>query len=434
MEANGRRHAGEREHEQRHDQREPGAALAQAGEVLDLFGFMALARQQDDHAEGAQRRQHIGDGVEHRRAVGIGGRLGVAMDDARGHAQQHEAHVGNGRVGQHALEIGLCDGGEVADQQRHHRQHDQHLLPVHRQADHAFHQQAHRDRERGQLGRRADQQRDGRGRTLVDVRHPHVEGSGPELEGQAGHHEDDTEHQHIALRDALGDDVKHLRNGQRAGRAVHHRQAVEQEAAGQRTEHEVLHRRLGRNAVVAPQGYEGVQRQAHQLQAEVDDEEVVCRQHHVDAQQCEQAQDEELALQHLAHPGVRPGIHQRDQRGDTGEAGEQMAHRVGDHHVLHRIAGQASVEVAEMQAGNDDQGQLGQPVGGSALFVGDPQVDQGDDAAHHQKQDFRIDREPVHVVHCFASARHQPGMSLLCATCCSSSVTEACITSVKGLG
>ena len=32
---------------------------------------------------------------------------------------------------------------------------------------------------------------------------------------------------------------------QRAGGAVHHRQAVQQEAAGQRAEHEVLHRRLG---------------------------------------------------------------------------------------------------------------------------------------------------------------------------------------------
>ena len=132
VETHQRRHASQREHEHRHDEREPGAALGQTGEVLDLFGLMALARQQDDHAEGAQRGQHVGHGVEHGRAVGVGGRQRVAIDHARHQAQQHEAHLRNRGIRQHALEVALRDGGQVAHQQRRHGHEGQHLLPVQR--------------------------------------------------------------------------------------------------------------------------------------------------------------------------------------------------------------------------------------------------------------------------------------------------------------
>jgi hypothetical protein len=96
---------------------------------------------------------HVGDDVEHRRAVGIARAQGVAADHAGRHAQQHEAHLADGGVGQHALEVGLRDGSQVADDQRRHRQHHHHLLPVDRQAQHALDQQAHRDGKGRQLGR-----------------------------------------------------------------------------------------------------------------------------------------------------------------------------------------------------------------------------------------------------------------------------------------
>jgi hypothetical protein len=128
----------------------------------------------------------------------------------------------------------------------------------------------------------------GRRRALVDVGHPHVEGRGAELEAQAGDDEDEAEDQHLAVDAAGGDGFEDLGDLQRAGGAVHHAQAVEQEAAGQRAEHEVLHRRLGGHRVVAAQRGQRVQRQAHQFQAQVDDQEVVGRAHHRDAQQHEQ--------------------------------------------------------------------------------------------------------------------------------------------------
>jgi hypothetical protein len=70
-----------------------------------------------------------------------------------------------------------------------HRQHRSICCQSNASGQHAFDQQAHRDGKGGQLGRPADQQRDRRGRALVDVGHPHVEGHGAELEGQPGHDE-----------------------------------------------------------------------------------------------------------------------------------------------------------------------------------------------------------------------------------------------------
>src|SRR5688572_31202776 len=58
-----------------------------------------------------------------------------------------------------------------------------------------------------------------------------------------------------------------------AGGAVDHRHAVEQQARGQRAEHEVLHRRLGGERRVAVERDQRVQAERHQLQAEEQREE-----------------------------------------------------------------------------------------------------------------------------------------------------------------
>ena len=51
-----------------------------------------------------------------------------------------------------------------------------------------------------------------------------------------------------------------------------------------------------------------------------------------------------------------------------------------------------------------------------------------------EQRDLRMDRQPVHVVHCVASVRSDRQFSLDTATCRSSSVTDVCMVSVKGLG
>ena len=69
---------------------------------------------------------------------------------------------------------------------------------------------------------------------------------------------------------------------------------------GERAEHEVLHRRFGGDGRIAVQRDQRVERQRQQLQAEVQREEVVGRDHHHHAEQREQHQHEELAAEQAA--------------------------------------------------------------------------------------------------------------------------------------
>ena len=162
-------------------------------------------------------------------------------------------------------------------------------------------EQAQRERERRELRRGADEQRDRRRRAVVHVRHPHVVGHRAELERDAGHDEHQPEDQNAPgspcpVRTASPDAV----DVERAGRAVDHRHPVEEHARGQRAEHEVLHRRLGRRASTCVHRHHRVERQRLQLESEVEREEVVGRDHHQHAEQREQRQHEGLAAEQAA--------------------------------------------------------------------------------------------------------------------------------------
>ena len=67
----------------------------------------------------------------------------------------------------------------------------------------------------------------------------------------------------------LVDAARQLVDVERAAAAVQHRHAVQQEARGERAEHEVLHRRLGGPRVVAPQRHQ--RRGAMHVRDQVDD-------------------------------------------------------------------------------------------------------------------------------------------------------------------
>ena len=93
------------------------------------------------------------------------------------------------RVRQHALEVGLRQRDQVADHERGDREPGDQQAPVRVERADADFEQAVGHAERGQLRRRADEQRDRRRRALVDVRQPHVERRGAELERDADDHE-----------------------------------------------------------------------------------------------------------------------------------------------------------------------------------------------------------------------------------------------------
>ncbi len=401
VETHHRRDARQREQADGHHAGIQRAALVQARQVGDLFALEAFARQQQDDAEARQRGQHVGQDVEHRRAVGVLDRvrIHVAVDDARQQAQQHEAHLRDGRVRQHALQVGLRDGCQVAHEQRADRQHGQHLLPIDGQRQQTVHQQADHDGERRELGRAADDDRHGRRRAVVDVRNPHVERHGADLEREAGHDEHEAEHQHLVADLARVHGLEDLADVERAGGAVQHREAVEQEAARHRAEHEVLHGGFGGRDVVAAQCHQRIAGEREQLQAQVDHEEVVARHHDEHAQQHEHREREQLAAaQHASVRGVGPAIDQRHHHGDGREALEPVAHGVADHHVAEAVERVAAARVHALQHGHDGQGEHGEHVGAGATGARHAQVHQGDHAGHHQEHDLRVHRQPADVV------------------------------------
>jgi len=235
---------------------------------------------------------------------------------------------------------------------------------------------------------------------VVDVRRPHVERHRAQLEGHARDQEHQAEHQDggVGAVHAARGDLVHV---QRTGGAVDHRDTVEHEARGQCAEDEVLHRRFGRDRVVAAQRHQGVQRQRHQFQAQVDRQHAVTRDHDHLAQRREQREHVELAAEvtreHAALAHVLARIHQRDADRQVGEQLQQVRHRVRYEHVVEGVHGGAAVEVGPAEHCAADQGQQRQVVGHVAARPLQVQVDQQDRGSRDQQEDFGADRHQVGV-------------------------------------
>ena len=118
VKAHRKRHARQREHAQGHDPGIQRIAAIQSAQVLQGFALEPFARQQHEHAECRQRRQHIADQIEHAGRHDFKHQAVFATHMAGGKHQQHEAVLRNGGIGQHALEVVLHDGRQVAQQQR----------------------------------------------------------------------------------------------------------------------------------------------------------------------------------------------------------------------------------------------------------------------------------------------------------------------------
>ena len=112
----------------------------------------------------------------------------------------------------------------------------------------------------------------------------------------------------------------------RAGEAVDQRGAVEQHAGRERAEHEVFQSGLGRAHVVAVDRRDHVERKAHQLEAEIERDQVGRRDQHQHAGGREQDQDRELELLDLLGRQIverqEDGRGRADQREDLQDARE----------------------------------------------------------------------------------------------------------------
>ncbi len=94
----------------------------------------------------------------------------------------------------------LVDGGDGAQDHRGDRDDDDDLLPLADERAEGTDQHAGEQRDRRDLGRRREEGGDRRRRAFIDVRRPHVERHGGDLEGQAGAEEHDADDEAERLR------------------------------------------------------------------------------------------------------------------------------------------------------------------------------------------------------------------------------------------
>ena len=201
-------------------------------------------------------------------------------------------------------------------------------------------QGAQHERDGGDLGRRAHEGGDGGGGALVDVRRPHVERHGRQLEGEAGDDENDADDEAGRRGLRRGQHAGQLGELHRAGEAVGERDAVEQQARGERAQDEVFQPGFGGAELIAGEGAHDVDRQRLQLEPEIQRHQVggAAHDHHADG--AEQDQDRELEPGDAFADVVvqrEDGAHARagedEQLHEAGEAvdGEQVAvgHAVG---------------------------------------------------------------------------------------------------------
>ena len=172
----------------------------------------------------------------------------------------------------------------AAEDHRGDRDQDDQLLPRSQQMAERRRHDAHQQRHRRDLRRGGEERGDRRRRALIDVGRPHVERHGRDLEEQAGKNEHHADDQPGRCRRRRGQQLGELREIHRAGEAVDQRDAIQQQARGERAEDEILQPGLGRAQLVAREGGQHVERQRLQFEPEIQRHHVGRRdhQHHAD--------------------------------------------------------------------------------------------------------------------------------------------------------
>ena len=200
----------------------------------------------------------------------------------------------------------------------------------------------------------------------------------------------------------------------------------------QRPEDEILHRRLGGGVRRPVHRHHRVQRQAQELEAEIERDEAAGRDHHHHPEQREQRQHERLAAEEAAVRAVAARIEQHQRDGDAAHELERVGEHVVDDHAGRRRppAAAASSRAAHHAAAASTD--LRQPERHVAPRVVEEQIDQ--QHRRRRRRGAAISGRTAEKSRFVISGRHDSRHSLLCATCASRSATEPCMTSMKGFG
>ena len=230
-------------------------------------------------------------------------------------AEQHVAGVRDARVGEHALHVVLAERREVADGHRGHREQPAHERPRRRDRRRssrpARREPAAKKRSRmakpAALGPTERNAVTGGRRALVDVGRPHVERRGADLVAEAGQHADHARRTRPRARvPCWAESATTLRlispRFERLREPEDPAHAVEHDPRGDAAEDDVLQRRFARLAVVDLEARHDERDDAHQLERQVDHEQVAAHRHHVETEGDRQEQQVKLA-----RPSLRLG-------------------------------------------------------------------------------------------------------------------------------
>ena len=261
-ESHGGRNPGQGDHEERESRPDERIAEPHARVVAKLVPSPAFVLQQDHDGEGSQVHRRVGDEVENG--------AGAPGVPSRDEPDQHIARMSDAGIGQHSLHVRLGDGRDIPHRHCERGDHREEHVPVAVDGTERDEERAQEGGERRGLGPCGHEGGNGCGRPFVHVGGPHVERHESHLEG-----EPDQDHGHAGQEEAcregtlrVGEGVGDPAQVGRAGRAVGERDPVEQYRRGERSQQEILHRRLVRGFGVAAVTGQDVERDREDLDAE----------------------------------------------------------------------------------------------------------------------------------------------------------------------
>ena len=192
---------------------------------------------------------------------------------------------------------------------------------------------AHEQHDGRGLGRDREERGDRRRRALVDVGRPHVERHRRTFEGEPHRDEDDADDETDRRRASVGEKLRqHVEIGG-AGEAVDQRRAVEQHARGERAQNEIFEPGLGRALAVAREAGHDIERQALQLEREIERDQIVRRHHHHHAGGAEQHQHGKLEARDTVLLVIGHRHHDREARAQKHQHLGVGAETIGDEHA-----------------------------------------------------------------------------------------------------
>ena len=272
QEACGERDPGLAENKRTEREREQRLATTEAAIGVEIVVVVSPAADDGDDREAPENQKCVHEDVIDTPGDPLACRNRKADEDEPG--------VIDRGVREHPLHIALDKTEDRTEQQSEDRHRPQKWLPVRAEHSECGEEDAQQRREATGLGECGHEPGRRRGGALVDVRCPHVERHGRNLEAEADEEQTEPREQDPVGGDDVGaQEGRDLREVGRPCCAVNQSDAVDEDGRGERAEDEVLHGGLARFTAPRVHPREDVERDRHDLEGDEDEDQVVGRGH-----------------------------------------------------------------------------------------------------------------------------------------------------------